>query len=233
MTCDRGWCGEKGTWALSLFGLALALSCAPTVVGRDLSKIPAGQVGFDDLCGLQGYFDALAVDSATPPRLVSAADVEGHTDFGAVRGGLARFAFETDFQLTTMRRILNDNWRRLPPGVATARRIEVEVHWSERAGLRRVVTDSDAELIVDGVSSSLPYQICLSELLFGDPLYRQRRDVLGLAPRPTAHPLTVPADRDGGAAGGAAGAGRPDAGSDAAPAAKPAAEPAPAARPPG
>ena len=37
-----------------------------------------------------------------------------------VHGGKERFAFENDFQLKHLRRILNENWRRLPDQVATA-----------------------------------------------------------------------------------------------------------------
>src|SRR5262249_16966739 len=79
-----------------------------------------------------------------------------------------------------LRRVLNENWRRLPDGVDGAHKIEVEVKWSEKAGVRRVITAEDAELDVGGQSFSLPYHVCLSELLYGEPLYRQRRAVWGL-----------------------------------------------------
>jgi hypothetical protein len=165
-------------------GFALLLACLATTalscgvaVRRDLSAIPPGQVGFDDLCGLQGYFDALATGRGAPPALVSGVDLEGASPGRPPRGGRARFAFEGEFQLRQLRRVLDENWRRLPREVASADHIEIQASWSERAGVRRVVTDRDAELIIGPRSWALPYQACLSELLYGEPLYRQRREL--------------------------------------------------------
>ncbi len=87
----------------------------------------------------------------------------------------------SDFLLKHLRRVLNENWRRLPEPIATATEIEIEVRWSEKAGAKRVVTDQPSELIVGSQSWSLPYQPCLSELLYGAPLYRQRRRDVGTA----------------------------------------------------
>jgi hypothetical protein len=146
-------------------------------VRRDLSAIPPGQVGFDDLCGLQGYFDALAAGRATAPALVSGVDLESGAAGRPARGGRARFAFEGEFQLRQLRRVLDENWRRLPRELASADHVEIQASWSERAGVRRVVTNRDAELIIGPRSWALPYQACLSELLYGEPLYRQRREL--------------------------------------------------------
>ncbi|HVZ87577.1 MAG TPA: hypothetical protein VHG72_11450, partial [Polyangia bacterium] len=183
----------------------LAVGCG-IAVQRDLSTIPPGQVGFDDMCGLQGYFDALEINTSPPPRVVSALDLEGQNGGRAVRGGTERFAFETPFQLQSLKRVLSENWKRLPDPIANASEIEIEVHWSEKAGTKRVLTDQAAELAVGQESWDLPYQPCLSELLYGQALYRQRRLMWGL-PLPGQPP-------DGGAP-------------DAAPAAAPA-PPAPA-----
>jgi len=167
-------------------GLILAgLGCG-IAVQRDLSAIPPGQVGFDDMCGLQEYFDALEIKSTAPPRIVSALDMEGQSGGKATRGGQERFAFDRDFLLKHLRRVLNENWRRLPEPIATATDIEIEVRWSEKAGTKRVVTDQPSDLIVGSQSWSLPYQPCLSELLYGAPLYRQRREMWGL-PLPGQH----------------------------------------------
>jgi hypothetical protein len=87
--------------------------------------------------------------------------------------------------------------------VETAAAVEIEVRWSEKAGTKRVVTDQEAELAVGPQSWSLPYQVCLSELLYGEALYRQRRAMWGL-PLP-AGPVAAPAA--GGAGIGVAGAG--------------------------
>ena len=125
--------------------LLLGVGCG-IALRRDLSAIPPGQVGFDDMCGLQEYFDALEIKTAPPPRVVSALDLEGQSGGKTTRGGKERFAFEDDFQLKHLRRVLNQNWRRLPPELATANAIEIEVRWSEKAGAKRVVTDQDSEL---------------------------------------------------------------------------------------
>ncbi len=172
-----------------VLALAALVACHPAV-RRDLSRVPAGTVGFDDMCGLQTYFDAIAAGKAAPPDLINATDLEGGKAQprpgeapAPSRGGRARFAFQTDFQLQTVRRILTENWKRLPDKVSTARRIDLEVQWSSKAGVRRVVTEVDADLLIGGATWKLPYHVCLSELLFGEPLYRQRRESGAGAPR--------------------------------------------------
>jgi hypothetical protein len=192
----------------SAFALGFALSAATLgcgiVVKRDLRAVPPGQVGFDDMCGLQAYFDALEIHTSPPPRVVSALDLEAPAGDGGqtTRGGKERFAFENDFQLKHLRRILNENWRRLPEGLATASAVEIEVKWSEKVGTKRVITNEDAELSTGGESWKLPYQPCLSELLYGEPLYRQRRVMWGLPlPGAPAKPAAAAVVRDGGADG--------------------------------
>jgi hypothetical protein len=169
------------TAGLLVAGVGMLSVACSVAIRRDLSAVPPGQVGFDDMCGLQEYFDALEIKTSPPPRVVSALDLEGGSSDGKrVRGGKERFAFENDFQLKHLRRILEENWRRLPASVATANKIEIEVKWSEKAGTKRVVTTEDAEMEVGGETVGLPYHICLSELLYGEPLYRQRRAMWGL-----------------------------------------------------
>jgi hypothetical protein len=169
-----------------LFVPLLALGVATTVLAcgvairRDYSAIPPGQVGFDDMCGLQDYFDSIEAHLETEPPIVNAVDIEGSAG-KPVRGGKNLFRFETPFQLKQLRRTLDENWKRLPEELAGAKAVELEVHWSERSGVRRVVTDSDAELIINRESFALPYQVCLSELLYGAPLYHQRRELTGRA----------------------------------------------------
>ena len=178
---------RKSLFLLVGTGLLLVGVGCGIAVQRDLSAIPPGQVGFDDMCGLQEYFDALEIKTTPPPRIVSALDMEGQSGSKVTHGGQERFAFESDFLLKHLRRVLNENWRRLPEPIATATDIEIDVHWSEKAGAKRVVTDQPSELIVGSQSWSLPYQPCLSELLYGAPLYRQRREMWGL-PLPGQHP---------------------------------------------
>jgi hypothetical protein len=185
---------SAGVLVVGLLSLSVACSIA---IRRDLSSVPPGQVGFDDMCGLQEYFDALAIGTSRPPRVVSALDLEGTTAGKRVRGGKERFAFENDFELKHLRRILDENWRRLPDQVGTAGKIEIEVTWSEKAGSKRVITDRDAEMSIGAETFSLPYHVCLSELLYGEPLYRQRR-VMWHLPLPA---VEKPAPTDGGANG--------------------------------
>ena len=192
--------------------ISVCVVACSIAVRRDLSTVQPGQVGFDDMCGLQEYFDALAIKTSPPPRVVSAADIEGTSGGKAVRGGKERFAFENDFQLSHVRRVLNENWRRLPETVGTAPKIEIEVRWAEKAGTKRVTTDQDAEMTIGGQAYSLPYHPCLSELLYCEPLYRQRRVMWGL-PLP-AVAAAKPPSVDGGVVardGGAPDASRPDA----------------------
>jgi hypothetical protein len=166
--------------AIVVLGVVLGVHCAPAIK-RDLSSMPAGRVGFDDLCGLQDYFDRVAMKIGTPPAVVSSTEIQGHGH----RSGRSRFAFDSAFQLQAVRQVLNENWTRLPDEVASAPRIEIEVSWSERSGVRRVVTNQDAELTVARAPTALPYHVCLSELLFGEPLYHERRVSLGLGPLPS------------------------------------------------
>jgi len=193
--------------------VALSAACS-IAIRRDLSAIPPGQVGFDDMCGLQEYFDALQIGTSLPPRVVTSLDLEGMSEGKRVRGGRERIAFENDFQLKHVRRVLNENWRRLPEGVATADKIEIEVTWSEKAGTKRVATDKEASLTIGQETSDLPYHVCLSELLYGEPLYRQRRVMWGLplpgVPAPKAATDGGAGTRDGGADGGAADGARSD-----------------------
>lgn len=174
-------------------GLMFAAQCAPAIK-RDLSSIPAGRVGFDDMCGLQTYFDRLAMKVGNPPVVISSNEIQGK----GVRSGRSRFTFETEEQLQALRQVLTENWKRLPDETMTARHIELEVRWSERSGVRRVVTNEDAELTVGRKESSLPYHVCLSELLFGEPLYQQRRVALGLPPLPTPVSIVTVTYPDGG-----------------------------------
>src|SRR4051812_10706953 len=76
---------------------AVTIACS-IGVRREYSGVPPGQIGFDDLCGLQDYFDTIEAGSAAAPALVSAVDLEN--DVGKrVRGGKNRYSFETEFQL--------------------------------------------------------------------------------------------------------------------------------------
>jgi hypothetical protein len=170
-----------------------ALACG-IAIKRDLSTVNQGQVGYDDMCNLQDYFDSLEAGEAKEPTIASSLDLEGGDGRRASRGGQERIVFEGDFLVGTARRVLQENWRRLPPELATADRIEFEARWAERAGVKRLLTNEDAAMILGGRSYAIPYHVCLSELLFGAPLYKQRQEALGLPDPRTRRPLDLALD---------------------------------------
>ncbi len=145
---------------------------------RDLSEVPPSEVVFDDLCGLQEYFDALKDESLAPPTETFANDIGDEKS--AARGGRKRFRFENDFQLHYLRRLLDSNWKAVPMEVAKASIVEVEVAWSQKAGVARVATTEEAFLTVGPKTWALPYHVCLSDFLFGETLYDTRRAMLQL-----------------------------------------------------
>jgi hypothetical protein len=171
-----------------------ALACG-IAVKRDLSTVNQGQVGYDDMCNLQEYFDSIEAGTAKEPVTASSIDLEGGGDGQRkARGGQVRLVFEGDFLVANARRVLEDNFRRLPKEVGDADKIELEAKWAERAGVKRLVTNEDATLIVGDRNFDLPYHVCLSELLFGAPLYRQRQVELGLPDPKSKKPLDLALD---------------------------------------
>jgi hypothetical protein len=192
---------RRALFLVSLFSALGAVACG-IAIKKDLSKVPQGQVGFDDMCGLQEYFDSLEAHVAKEPQVASSLDLEGGDGIKTVRGGKARLVFQGSFLLKNLRRVLNDNWQRLPEELATADKVEIEVRWAERAGVRRVVTDQPAEIIIGNESYDLPYHVCLSELLYGAPLYKQRQLLWGL-PNPSQNAPIPILTEDGGVDAGA------------------------------
>jgi hypothetical protein len=173
---------------------ALAAAACGVAIKRDLSAIPPGTVGFDDMCGLQEYFDSLEGGAAKEPAVASSLDLESGDGQKSVRGGKVRLVYEGDFLLKHARRVLDENWRRLPPTLASTDKVELEVRWAERAGVKRVVTDQDAEMFVDGREYDLPYHPCLTELMFGAPIYKQRQVLMGLPNPVLSRPLDLALD---------------------------------------
>jgi hypothetical protein len=166
----------------------MALAGCGIGVQRDLASITPSQVVLEDMCGVQGYHDAVSMRAGRYPAVIYSSDLEKSAGKRAA-GGITEFRFEEDFPLAHLRRILRENYQRLPEGLLTAPDVRLEVQWAEKASLRRVVTTQDARITWNGQTRYLPYHICLSELLFGGPLYKTRRDVVGL---PTLLPELEP-----------------------------------------
>jgi hypothetical protein len=178
---------------LLLSALLLVAGCGISL-RRDLAGLPPGSVISDDMCGVQPYHDAIAAGQARPPRVVRSLDVEKASGNHPI-GGRTVFAFDDEFNLHELRRVLGENWQHLPVALLTAPHLELDVLWSEKGVLRRVVTTEDVPISDGHRTLYLPYHICLSELLYGGPLYRTRRAMLGLPPLPAppAEPPSPPA----------------------------------------
>lgn len=166
--------------------VALALSAGGALVGcgialqRDLHTVKPAEVVYDDMCGLQEYFDALHDLTIQPPEAVFERELAGKND--KALGGRIRYRFTTDFQLHYLHELLAKNWKRLPAPLMSAKEVDLEVAWAEKAGVRRVITEEPATLEADHKTYELPYQVCLSDFLFGSDLYDTRRTVLQLPP---------------------------------------------------
>ena len=169
-------------WAAGIAaGLSLLLVGCGIGIQRDLSTMKAPEVVYDDACGLQEYFDALKSPQVAPPSETFSQDFSQEGPDKGV-GGKTRFLFSSDFQMYYVRRMLNQNWKRLPPELVNAPALELEVRWAQKAGVKRVVTTDDARVMVGAKSWYLPYHVCLSDMLFGEELYDTRRVFLQLPP---------------------------------------------------
>ena len=152
---------------------ALASAGCSITATRRLASVPPGRLGYDDLCRVQDYFDAIEIKRGEPPAVVRHSEGDG-------ANGRTRFQFAGEFQLAHLRRLLGEHWRNLPPELARAARVEIDVPWQEVRGGRRSAGDAELAIEGRGFGHRLPDHPCLSEWLFGEPLYRQRRVALGL-----------------------------------------------------
>jgi hypothetical protein len=165
---------------LGLLG-GCAISAKP-----ELARIEPQKVVLDDACELQPYFDTLAAGKVKPPMVLFSNDLEKDEGKPAA-GGRARFGFETDFTLGHLRRLLSAHWEKIPAELLAAPKVVLEVEWSYRVGTRRLVTEADALVNTPGKEWKLAYHVCLNDLLYGEALYRTRREIFGpSAPSPAA-----------------------------------------------
>jgi hypothetical protein len=189
---------------------AVAVAGCGIALRRDLSAVPPQSVVYDDMCQVQPYHDALVAGKSQGPKLLHSTETE-KADGTRPIGGMATFSFEDNVALEELRRQLSENWDRVPPGLLAAPRLELAVQWAEKAGVRRVVTTRDAQISDGKATYYLPYHVCLSEFLYGAPLYKTRREMLGLAGTPMMEDAAAPPVALPGLDAGAAAA-MPDAG---------------------
>jgi hypothetical protein len=149
---------------------AVALVGCGISIGRDLREVTPQTVIYDDVCKVQDFHDGVESGAIKALPVVNSSEFTRSSEKDAL-GGITTFAFETEGQLTLLRRILNENWKNLPEPLMKTSRVELQVKWAEKAGARLVVTTEDPVLTYEGKTRFLPYHICLSELLFGGPLY--------------------------------------------------------------
>jgi hypothetical protein len=159
--------------------IAAALVGCAVGVRRDLSKTPPNEVIFDDRCHLQEHFDDLARGLERPPALIRSGEIQTF-DSEKTLGGMNAYRFGENTSLRALRRTLVENWKPLPPAVMKASEVEVEVRWCEKVGTRWVVNDESVEVRAAGKVITLASHPCLTSLLFGQPLYQRRRELLGL-----------------------------------------------------
>ena len=83
----------KRTRRVFLVGLIssfVSVACG-IAIKRDLTADPRrAQVGYDDMCGLQDYFDTLEAGLAKDPVVASSLDLEGGDGQKTIRGGKVR-----------------------------------------------------------------------------------------------------------------------------------------------
>jgi hypothetical protein len=172
---------------LSLFTITCVTACG-IAVSHHLGSVTLGEAIYDDRCGLQDYFDRMALGAVRAPEVIGTQEME-KVEGKRASGGRTHYRFSTDGQLAMLRTILANNWRRLPESLADASQVDMEVRWSERAENRFVVMTEDAKLMIGQESYALPYHHCLSALLYGQGLYQSRRILLNLPPLTSGHHL--------------------------------------------
>ena len=137
-------------------------------------------VVFDDLCGLQEYFDALKDSSPGAALRDLRARHDRRREGGAPWAGASASASRTSSSSTTCASCSRTTGRRSRSRWPRPRAWSWRSAWSEKAGVARVVTNEEALLSVGPKTWALPYHVCLSDLLFGEPLYDSRRAMLNL-----------------------------------------------------
>ena len=170
---------------LALFMLSvLGVSCGPAV-RHDLGSVPQSAITFDDMCHLQDYFDQRVDTHAPPLRVVDELSTETsrvapdeHGQMRAVVIGEGTYLLRSHSDRVRFRRLLRDEYRRLPDGMELAApesQVRVRVTWWQAGGIRRVRNDGDVVVMRGDESWTFPPQPCVGEFLFGESAYVMRR----------------------------------------------------------
>jgi len=106
---------KRAKW-VAVLALTGAIGCGIRI-SRDLNTMKPQEVIYDDVCKVQDYFDAVATGQEKAPAIVSSNDFSKGAAEAAV-GGQVTFSFQSDSQLRLLRRVLNDNWEKLPEKAA-------------------------------------------------------------------------------------------------------------------
>ena len=139
----------------------------------DLAKIPPGTVVFDDACRLQPWFDRLRADPSLAPQHIQSMEMDGASG-GGPAAGRDTFRFDKGPAREELEKVLAAHFTRIPPTLGRAKHVDVEITWARKAGVKRALTDKDGHLFLDGKSYSLPYHVCVGDLIYGETLYAFR-----------------------------------------------------------
>ena len=154
--------------------LALCAACGPS--SRRSVRDPAPQMTFDDLCGLQEYFDERRANTLAAPKPLD--EVMTTNDKGVTMGeGTYRLA--DALVRKRFARLLREEYSgvdaKIVKAVASSEGdVSVRVRWWDTGKIRRLRIDGDVILTTTAGTLELPANMCVSDLLFGDQIYEMR-----------------------------------------------------------
>jgi hypothetical protein len=171
---------------LALLALA-STSCGPAS-RRDLSALPQRQITFDDLCGLQAFFDQRnATAGVRPFRALGEQSTETANTEPDEQGRLRRVMVGEGTYVISQRsarrrfvQLLGEEYERVPTPLMDRheREIRVRVEWWASGQMRRLRPDREIEVSTSSGTTRLPFNPCVGEFLFGAPVYGMRRQFL-------------------------------------------------------
>lgn len=131
---------------------------------------------FDDLCGLQEYFDERRTNMLAPPK---ALDETVATNDKGLTMGEGTYRLSDAVARTRFARLLRDEYSGVDPKIikavaASEGDVTVHVKWWDSGKIRRLRTENDVVLKTSVAEVELPANMCVSDLLFGDQIYEMR-----------------------------------------------------------